>query len=154
MKLWKREFSLETLNQMNPATIHEAIGIQFTGFGEDYLEAEMPVDARTHQPAGLLHGGASVVLAESLGSVASLLCLDSPDRQPVGLEVNANHLRSVRSGKVFGRVEAIQVGRTVHVWQIRIRDEKDRQICLSRLTVAIIDRPKCAVTPESSGVPE
>jgi len=104
-----------------------------------FVEARMPVDHRTHQPFGLLHGGASVVLAETLGSVASFLLLTDPQKQQaVGLEINANHLRGVREGWVYGRVTPIHTGRTTHVWDIRITDEQKRLVCVSRLTVAVI----------------
>lgn len=120
-----------------------AIGLEFTGFGENYLEATLPVDHRTIQPMGLLHGGASVALAETLGSVAGNLVLDDPDRQAVvGIEINANHLRSVKTGKVIGRVEPIRIGRSIQVWRIVIRDQNNRQVCESRLTSMIINRRK------------
>ncbi len=115
------------------------LGIEFLEATDTYLTARMPVDERTHQPFGILHGGASVVLAESLGSVASVLRLPDPTTQrAVGLEINANHIRSVRSGWVYGRCEAIHIGRTTHVWDIRITDDQDRLVCISRLTIAII----------------
>ncbi|MCL4693172.1 MAG: hotdog fold thioesterase, partial [Candidatus Hydrogenedentes bacterium] len=105
-----------------------------------YLEATMPVDTRTVQPMGLLHGGASVVLAETLGSVASVLCIDTDTHYCVGLEVNANHIRAVRDGVVTGRVTPIHVGRSTHVWDIRIRDDRDRPVCVCRLTMAVLPR--------------
>jgi len=130
--------TVENLNAMQPDSILEVLGIQFTELGEDRIEATMPVDHRTVQPLGLLHGGASVVLAESLGSVASLLCIDSNRFYCVGLDVNANHIRAVREGRVTGRVTPIHIGRSTHVWEIRIRDEQDRLVCISRLTMAIL----------------
>ena len=132
--------TLDTLNAMQPGSILEVLGIRFTHLDEDSLEATMPVDHRTVQPLGLLHGGASVVLAESLGSVASLLCIDSDRFSCVGLDVNANHIRAVREGVVTGRVTAIHIGRSTHVWEIRIRDEQDRLVCICRLTMAILEK--------------
>lgn len=132
--------TLEQLNQMGRNTASEALGIEFTEIGADYLIARMPVDARTHQPAGLLHGGASVLLAETLGSVAGTLCVDIKTQAVVGLEINANHLRGVRSGWVYGRVAALHVGRSTQVWEIKISDENGKAVCVSRLTIAVIDK--------------
>ena len=137
--LWKVKPSLDALNQMSANTAVSHLGITFTEVGEDYLAATMPVDERTRQPMGLLHGGASVLLAETLGSVASVLCIDFPRQQAVGLAINANHLRPVRSGVVSGVVTAIRVGRKNHVWEIRITDEQKRLVCISRLTMAVLD---------------
>ena len=116
------------------------LGIIYTALGEDYLEAKMPVDHRTHQPLGLLHGGASVALAETLGSVAAMCCLDTGLQYPVGLEINANHVKSVREGFVIGRVTAVHIGKKTHVWEIRINTEKKELVCISRITMAIIDK--------------
>ena len=139
--IWKIPPDLQKLNESGKNRMAEHVGIDFVEYGDDYLIARMRVDHRTTQPFGLLHGGASVVLAEELGSVASLLCIDlSEGKAPVGVEINANHLNSVKSGYVFGRVEPIKIGRRMHVWQIKIRDESDKLICVSRLTVAIVDR--------------
>ncbi|WP_266364439.1 hotdog fold thioesterase [Tellurirhabdus rosea] len=138
----KSGLSLESIQQFNSKpTLVSHLGIEFTGVGEGYLEARMPVDARTHQPFGLLHGGASVALAETLGSMASALSVENPlKQQPVGIEINANHLRAVREGWVYGRCTPIHLGRTTHVWDIRITDEQGRLVCISRLTTAIIER--------------
>lgn len=139
MSIWfSKEISTESLNAMNPGSILEVLGITFIGVGEDYLEASMPVDHRTVQPLGLLHGGASVVLAESLGSVASYLSIDTERLTCVGLEVNANHIRAVREGTVTGRVTPIHMGRSTHIWEIRIVDERDRLVSICRLTMAIL----------------
>ncbi len=136
----KAGLDLSTLTFSQTESIVKHLGIEFTEAGEGYLVARMPVDGRTHQPFGILHGGASVVLAESLGSVASFLMLDNPMTQrAVGVEVNANHIRSVRDGWVYGRCTPIHVGRSTHVWDIRITDEQDRVVCVSRLTIAIIN---------------
>lgn len=135
----KAGISIDQLSSMGQSALPGHLGIEFTEAGDGYLVARMPVDHRTHQPFGILHGGASVVLAETLGSVASFLMLPDPNSQrPVGLEINANHLRSVREGWVYGRCTPIHVGRTTHVWDIRISDEQGRPVCVSRLTIAII----------------
>lgn len=131
--------TLEQLNAMCRNTAAEALGIEFIDLGRDFIIARMPVDARTHQPAGLLHGGASVLLAETLGSVAGTLCVDYPRKVVVGVEINANHLRGVRSGWVYGWVSAIHVGRSTQVWEIRIRTEDDKLVCISRLTLAVVE---------------
>lgn len=116
------------------------IGIEFTALGEDYLQARMPVDKRTKQPYGLLHGGASCVLAETLGSVASALVVDDSKFSCVGLEINANHVRGARDGFVTGTAKPLHIGRTTHVWEIKIADERNKLVCVSRLTVAIIKK--------------
>jgi len=135
--IWRREVSLDALNKMGADNMVEHVGIVFTRITETELEATMPVDNRTRQPFGLLHGGASVVLAETLGSVAGYLCTDG-EQKIVGLEVNANHLRSAREGIVRGVCTAVHVGRRHQVWQIEISDEQGRLCCTSRLTTAVI----------------
>jgi 1,4-dihydroxy-2-naphthoyl-CoA hydrolase len=137
--IWKHEVNIELLNQLSEATAVSHLGISFSKIGDDYLEASMPVDHRTIQPAGLLHGGASALLAETLGSVASSLLIEDYGKQvPVGIEINASHLKSVNKGAVIGRVSPIRIGKNVHVWQIEIRSEADQLICSSRLTVMLI----------------
>jgi 1,4-dihydroxy-2-naphthoyl-CoA hydrolase len=140
--LWKQKATLEGITQISANTLTDHLDIQFTTVGDDFLEAEMPVTHKTVQPMRILHGGASVVLAETLGSIASILCVDDPSKQQVvGVEINANHLKGVpEGGKVTGRVTAIRVGKTIHVWQIDIRDEKGHLTCTSRLTVMVITR--------------
>lgn len=141
--LWKQPATLDGLNALNANTMGETLGIVFTAIGDDFLTATMPANARTVQPFRILHGGANVALAETLGSVASTLCLDDlTTHTAVGLEINANHLRSVREGGcVEGTVRPIRVGRQMHVWQIEIRDLETGELsCISRLTVAIIAR--------------
>lgn len=135
--IWKREATLEALNAMGEGNMVGLLDIQFERITADTLEATMPVDSRTHQPFGLLHGGASVVLAETLGSVAGYLCSEG-DQNVVGLEVNANHVRSVRSGRVRGVCSALHTGGRHQVWQINIYDEQNRLCCSSRLTTAIL----------------
>ena len=132
--------SLDTLNALSGGTAIQTLGIVFTGIGADFLRATMPVDARTKQPYGLLHGGASVLLAETLGSTAGNLCVPE-DRVCVGLEINANHLRAVRDGVVTGTARPLHIGRGTHVWEIRIEDARGRLTCISRLTLAVIERP-------------
>ncbi len=130
--------SLDELNRLSRGTLIDHLGIVFTGAGEDWLQATMPVDERTRQPYGLLHGGASVVLAETLGSSAGNLCVDTASQVCVGLEINANHLRAVREGTVTGTARAVHVGRTTQVWDIRIEDARGRPVCVSRLTLAVV----------------
>jgi 1,4-dihydroxy-2-naphthoyl-CoA hydrolase len=131
--------SLEKLNNMSAGNMVEHLGIEFTEITSEYICAKMPVDNRTKQPMGLLHGGASVVLAESLGSVASWLSLENPEKQAaVGVEINANHLKSAREGYVYAKCTALKVGRSMHVWDIKITNEKDELVCVCRLTTAVI----------------
>jgi 1,4-dihydroxy-2-naphthoyl-CoA hydrolase len=132
--------SLDALNAMSAGTSMETLGIVFTEVGDDFLRATMPVDDRTRQPYGLLHGGASVLLAETLGSSAGMLCVGE-DEGCVGIEINANHVRGVREGLVTGTARALHVGRQTHVWEIRIEDARGRLVCISRLTLAVIPRP-------------
>lgn len=130
---------MNALDFIHNDSLGRHLGIEFVEAGEGYLIARMPVDKRTQQPFGILHGGASVVLAETLGSVASWMLLDDPNTQrAVGLEINANHIRSVRQGWVYGRCTPIHTGRTTHVWDIRITDEQDKLVCVSRLTIAVL----------------
>ena len=131
----------DQLNPLSRGTMGEHLGMEIIEVGEDYLKGRMPVDHRTRQPYGLLHGGASVALAETLGSVASAFVVDRRSYDCVGLEINANHVRGVRNGFVTGTARPAHLGRTTHVWDIRIHDERDKLICISRLTVAIIPRP-------------
>ncbi|HCH49661.1 MAG TPA: esterase [Proteus sp.] len=135
--IWKREVTLEQLNQIGQNNMMSHLGIELTYLGDDYLEGTMPVDHRTKQPLGLLHGGASVVLAESLGSVAGYLCTQG-EQKIVGLEINANHIRSAREGKVRGVCKPIHLGRSHQVWSIEIFDDENRQVCISRLTTSVI----------------
>jgi 1,4-dihydroxy-2-naphthoyl-CoA hydrolase len=135
--LFRRPSSVDALHALHRGTAVERLGIEFLQVGPDLLRARMPVDARTKQPAGILHGGASVVLAETLGSVAATLCLP-PGQRAVGLDINANHVRAVREGWVIGECRAVHVGRSTHVWQIDVRDEAQRLVCASRITMAIL----------------
>lgn len=140
MSIWFREYSLDEINGMARGTIHEPLGIRFTEIGNDYLVATMPVDRRTFQPMGLLHGGASVLLAESLGSIGALMIVNPGQQFPVGLEVNANHIRAVRDGTVTASARPVHLGKTTQVWETRVLDDKGRLVCVSRLTIAILDK--------------
>lgn len=136
---FRRTVSLAELNALSAGTAMEPLGIVFSELGQDYLRATMPVDARTRQPYGLLHGGASVLLAETLGSTAGGLCVGE-DEDVVGIEINANHLAAVREGVVTGTARPLHVGRSTQVWDIRIEDAAGRLACTSRLTLAVIRR--------------
>jgi 1,4-dihydroxy-2-naphthoyl-CoA hydrolase len=138
MSIWIKTESLERINELRKNTLNDHMGIRITEIGEDYVKAVMPVDERTRQPLGLLHGGASVVLAESIGSLGSYLAIAS-DRRCVGLEINANHLRSVDAGWVTGIARPLHIGGSTHVWDIRITDDEEHLICIARLTMAIIN---------------
>jgi 1,4-dihydroxy-2-naphthoyl-CoA hydrolase len=140
MSIFNSELTLELLNKMGTNTMVSHLGIEFTAIGEDWLEAKMPVDARTHQPLGLLHGGASVALAETMGSVAATFCVDLKTQYCVGLDINANHIKSVKSGFVYGKTKPLHIGKKTHVWEIRITNDEKELVCISRLTMAVIDR--------------
>ncbi len=142
MAIWKQDVKLGPLGAETPYprpnTIGALIGLRVTEIGEDFLRGTLPVDSRTHQPFGRLHGGASCVLAEELGSIAASLCLDPAVSFAVGLDINANHIRGVHSGTVTGTARPLHVGRTTQVWEIRIEDEQQHLVCISRLTVAVV----------------
>ena len=142
MKLWSRDYSLEELNRLNAGNLLGHLGIEFVAIDSDSLTARMPVDHRTTQPFGLLHGGASVALAESVGSFAAFLTLREHNKTTVGIEVNANHLRPVTTGFVYGVARPLHIGRNTQVWDIRISDDSSRLICVARHTVAVIPHPK------------
>lgn len=143
--IWKRHFTLAELNMGAKNTMVEHLGIKFSAFGDDYLEATMPVDHRTVQPYGLLHGGASVSLAETLGSMAAVLCIEDHHKfGAVGLEINANHVRSATKGYVTARTTPVKTGRRIQVWQIEITDENSKIICVSRITIAVVELPEQA----------
>lgn len=138
MTIWKQDTSLERLNSWSRHTLMEALGIRLTAAGDDWLQGTMPVDQRTHQPYGLLHGGASVALAETLGSTAAMLTLDAQKERAVGLDINANHMRGVTSGSVTGTARPLHLGRSTQVWEIRIEDDAGKLVCISRLTMAVV----------------
>ncbi len=136
-----RKIDLDTINSFNKNTLMETLGIKCIEIGEDYIVSTMPVNASTHQPMGLLHGGASAALIESIGSMGSTLLIDLSKQAPVGLEINANHIGSVRSGSVKGVGKIVHAGKKTHVWQVDIFDnETNKLICTGRLTVMIIDK--------------
>jgi 1,4-dihydroxy-2-naphthoyl-CoA hydrolase len=137
MAIWKHKLSAEEIYQITENTLVRHLGIQIVEIGDDYIKASMPVDHRTHQPMGILHGGASVALAETVGSLAAQMCAE-PGHFCVGLEINANHIRSVRQGFVFGVATPVHVGRSTQVWNIRIADEQDKTVCISRLTMSVL----------------
>ncbi|KYG74244.1 thioesterase [Roseivirga spongicola] len=138
--MFNPQATLDIINQMGRNTLVEHLGIEMIELGKDYLVAKMPVDHRTHQPLGMLHGGASVVLAETLGSVAATLTVDPEKQYCVGLDINANHIKSAREGYVFGKTTPIHVGKKTQVWEIKITNDEDQLICISRITMAVLDR--------------
>jgi 1,4-dihydroxy-2-naphthoyl-CoA hydrolase len=139
MSIWRSLISLEDLNTQR-GTLVDHLGIRFTEIGDDFVRATLPVDARTIQPYGLLHGGASVALAETLGSMGAAMCIDAAEYQCVGQEINANHVRSARSGLVTGTARPIHLGGRTHVWGIDIVNDANKLVCVSRITMAIIKR--------------
>ena len=140
--IWKEKFEVENANIFSKNTLVEHLGIEFVELGHDYLVARMPVDHRTVQPFKLLHGGASVALAETVGSFASNLVVDTSKFGVVGVEINANHLKGVKSGFVYGKAKPIRLGRNLHIWSIEITDEDKNMVCVSRLTTMIIPHSK------------
>lgn len=140
MGIWKLPYTTDQLNNNAVSFMPGHLGIVFTDIGGDYISASMPVDHRTKQPAGLLHGGASVVLAETLGSIGAWMCIDQEYKQCVGLEINANHIRSVREGMVFGKASPMHMGKSTQVWEIKITNESKQLVCISRITLAILDK--------------
>ena len=141
MTLWKTRATLEQLAESSKGTLMEHLGIEYVEIGADFLKARMPVDDRTRQPDGLLHGGASAALAETLGSMAASLCVDRRTGTIVGLEINANHIRPVTRGWVTGVATPIHVGKSTQLWEIKIYNAREKLVCVSRLTVANIDKP-------------
>ena len=140
MSIWFQPFTLNELNRYQQQTLVTHLGIRYTEIGDDYLKAVMPVDERTKQPAGILHGGASVALAETLGSTGANLAVDRKQKLCVGLDINANHIRAMRSGEVTGTARPLHIGGSTQVWEIRIADEADRLVCISRITMAVLER--------------
>lgn len=138
MTIFKKQVDLAAVDARGQNTMQGAIGIRITEVGDDFLRGTMPVDARTMQPFGLLHGGASVALAETLGSMAGWMCLPDDGSRCVGLEINANHLKAMRDGEVTGTARPLHLGRSTQVWEIRITDVDDALVCISRLTLAVV----------------
>jgi len=139
--IWKNKFDIDSISNISLNTMVQQLGIKFTEIGDDYMIATMPVDARTVQPMRILHGGASVALAETLGSVASYACVDPNKYNTVGIEINANHLKAVMEGnEVTGKVTPIRIGKKLHVWKIEIVDKENNLVCISRLTTMVVDK--------------
>jgi 1,4-dihydroxy-2-naphthoyl-CoA hydrolase len=135
--IWKTKPTVEAINTMGNESMATHVGIEITEIGDDFLSARMPVNSKTTQPYGILHGGASCVLAETLGSIGGAFCVDINTQIVVGLEINANHLRPAKDGYVTGTARPIHIGRTTHVWDIKITNEKGDLVCISRLTLAV-----------------
>ncbi len=140
MSIWRSLQTLEHLNGNREGTLIGTLGILFTEIGDDFVRGTMPVDVRTVQPYGLLHGGASVALAETLGSMGAAMCVDAAEYQVVGQEINANHVRAARSGLVTGTARAVHLGGRTHVWSIDIVNDAQKLVCISRITMAVIKR--------------
>lgn len=138
--MFRTDVTLDSANAFNKGTMMEHLDIVFTEIGDKHLTASMPVDNRTTQPMGILHGGASLALAESVGSAASNLIIDHSTSYCVGMEINGNHLKAVTKGRVHARAEAIHIGRRSHIWDIKITDDAQRLVCVSRLTVAVVEK--------------
>jgi 1,4-dihydroxy-2-naphthoyl-CoA hydrolase len=140
MSIWARDFTIEQINRQTQGCMVSHVGIEVTEIGDDFLRGRMPVDQRTKQPFGILHGGASVVLAETLASIGCQFTIDWERYRAVGLEINANHIRGVGGGFVTGSSRAVHLGRRTQVWETHIRDERDKLVCMSRITMAVIER--------------
>lgn len=139
MSIWKGPMDLEQLNAINHKTMADHLGIVFTQYGDDFITAKMPIDQRTLQPFGIMHGGASCALAESVGSLAANCCIDRENQVCVGLDINTSHIRQAKSGFVIGTARPIHIGRTTHIWEIRITNEQNQLVSLTRLTMIILD---------------
>jgi 1,4-dihydroxy-2-naphthoyl-CoA hydrolase len=140
MSIWFQPYTVSEVGTLTPGNMAEYIGIRITEVGDDYLRGTMPVDHRTRQPAGILHGGASVALAETLGSIAAYMTVDRTKKTCVGLEINANHIRCVREGEVTGTARPLHIGSSTQVWSIEITDVQDKLVCVSRITIAVLER--------------
>lgn len=139
MSIWKRKFTVEEIMAFHEKTILKPLGIEVMEIGDDFVKGKMPVDSRTCQILGMLHGGASVVLAESLGSIGANMVIENPNSAAFGLDINANHLRPATSGFVYGTAKPIYIGSKTQVWGIEIADEKGKLVCISRLTMAVVE---------------
>ncbi len=147
MRIWFDDFPLEAINERAENTMVKHLGIRFVELGDDFLRAEMPVDNRTRQTYGILHGGASMALAETLGSVACSLCLDLSQKYCVGLAINGNFIRQVKEGRVIGAARPLHLGRRTHLWEIRIENEAGKLVCVSRMTLAILELAGAGIQP-------
>jgi 1,4-dihydroxy-2-naphthoyl-CoA hydrolase len=141
MAIWFQEVSLDYARERGRGTLLEQLGIELIEVGADFLKARMPVDQRTRQPAGVLHGGASVALAETLASWAATFCVDPAQHHCVGIEINANHVRPAADGWVYGTARPVNLGRTIQVWEVRIVNADDKLVCISRVTMAVLNVP-------------
>lgn len=142
MKIWTSDITIEAVTSVRVDTMVGLLGIEFTEIGDDFLKGKMPVDRRTIQPFGIMHGGASAVLAETLGSVAGNYCIDREKKVAVGLSINTSHIRMAKDGYVYGTARPEHLGRTTQVWEVRIENEAGKLVSLNRLTLSVIDRPK------------
>lgn len=142
MTIWKTPINMQSIADTRKNTLVELMGIEFTEIGPDYLKGRMPVDRRTHQPYGIMHGGASCVLAETLGSIAANYCVDSTKEFCVGLDINTSHIKMIKSGFVYGTAKPIHIGKTTQVWEVRIVDEEERLISITRLTLSVLQHRK------------
>lgn len=140
MGIWKTPITISEISELRESTMTEHLGIEFTEIGDDFLRGKMPVDERTKQPFGIMHGGASCVLAETLGSIAATYCVDRDKQLCVGLSINTNHIRMATGGYVIGTARPIHIGGKTQLWEIEITDEKERLISISRLTLIVLDR--------------
>jgi uncharacterized protein (TIGR00369 family) len=140
MSIWKTPMTIEGITEIRKSTMVSHLGIEFTEIGDDYLKGKMPVDHRTIQPMGIMHGGASCVLAETLGSIAGCYCVDASKRVCVGLSMNTNHISMAKEGYVYGTAKPIHLGRSTQVWEINIHNERGKLVSVNRLTLAVIDR--------------
>ena len=139
MRIWRKEFDLDKLNASRKNTMVEVLGIMVTEYGDDYICATMPIDGRTHQPMGIMHGGASVALAETVGSIAANMAVDTT-HYCVGLDINANHLKAVPHGLVYATARPFHIGRSTHVWDIQIKNDQNKLVCVSRLTMSVLKK--------------
>jgi 1,4-dihydroxy-2-naphthoyl-CoA hydrolase len=142
MRIWKREVNLADIIAMNEHTMESFLGIEFIEIGEDYLKARMPVNEKTRQPYGIMHGGASCVLAETIASVAAVFCVDAEKQVCVGIEINTSHVHSIKSGWVIGTAHPLHLGKSTQLWEIPIEDEEGKLISMNRLRIAVLDKPK------------
>ena len=140
MKIWLMDVNLDIVNARGKNTMGDFLGIEFIEVGDDFMTAKMPVNERTKQPAGIMHGGASCVLAETVGSTAAQFCVDMREYYCVGLDINTNHIRAMRSGYVFGKAKPYHLGKSTQVWGIEIRDEEDKLVSVTRLTMAVLKK--------------
>ncbi len=138
MAIWFLSSALEDIEKIFQNTLVDHLGIEFLEIGDDFIKARMPVDSRTIQPAGILHGGASVSLAETMGSLAAFLTVDPQKKRCVGLEINANHVRQVATGFVYGICKPLHIGATTQLWEIKINNEQDKLVCIARLTISVL----------------